>query len=83
MQRKWDVSDEQTRKKCIDEVITRIQEQDGEAFGRIVAEEIIAIVLQNIGADIYNLGVEDARKLVQQKFSDLEIDLDLLSQNND
>ncbi len=81
MNRNWDVGDDQTRKKCIDEILTRLEEQGDEEFGRIAAEELIGIVLQNLGPDIYNLGIEDARKLIQQKFSDLEIDLDMLNRN--
>lgn len=78
MKRKWDVGDEQTRKKCVEEVITRIEEQDGEAFGIIAAEDIITIVLQNLGPAVYNMALEDARKTIHDKLADIEVDLDLL-----
>jgi uncharacterized protein (DUF2164 family) len=78
MKRKWDVSSDEVRKKCIDEVITRLEEQGDSPFGVIAAEELIDIVAQNIGPDIYNLAIQDARKLLQNRLSDLETDLDLL-----
>ena len=78
MKRKWDVSSKEVRKKCIDEIIARIGEQQGSDFGILAAEEIIYIVTQNIGPDIYNLAVKDAMKLLQDRFSDIETELDLL-----
>jgi uncharacterized protein (DUF2164 family) len=78
MKRKWDVSSKEVRKKCIDEIIARIDEQQGLDFGVLAAEEIMSIVEQNIGPDIYNLAVKDATKLLQDRISDIETELDLL-----
>ena len=78
MKRKWDVSSREVRKKCVDEIIARIDEQQGLEFGRLAAEEIIDIVAQDLGTDIYNLAIDDAKKLLQSRFSDLETDVDLL-----
>lgn len=78
MKRKWDVSSEQVRKKCVEEIIARIDEQGSDKFGIIAAEEIINIVLQNLAPDIYNLALNDAAKLVRDKLEDLETGLDLL-----
>ncbi len=41
MIRKWNINDEQDQKKCIDELLERIKEQDGSEFGIIAAQEII------------------------------------------
>lgn len=78
MKRKWDVSSKEVRKKCIDEIIARINERQGSDFGILAAEEIMDIVAQNIGPDIYNLAIKDAMKLLQDRFSDVETELDLL-----
>lgn len=78
MKRKWDVSNEKTREKCIDEIVARVVEQEGLRFGVIAAEDIIEIVLQNVGPDIYNLALRDAKKKIEEKLADLEVDLDLL-----
>jgi uncharacterized protein (DUF2164 family) len=35
-------------------------------------------VLQNIAPDVYNLGVGDAKKLLRDRFADIDTELDLL-----
>ncbi len=44
----------------------------------IVAEDIIDIVTENLAPSIYNAGLHDAKKAVQQKVSDIETDIDTL-----
>lgn len=78
MIRKWDISDEQVRKRCMEEIIARVDEQEGAEFGMIAAQDIIDIVAQYVGPSAYNLGIEDAKKLLLQKVSDLEVDFDVL-----
>jgi uncharacterized protein (DUF2164 family) len=78
MRRKWDVSPKETRRQCAEDVLARIKQQDDAEFGIIAAEEIIDIVAQHIGADIYNLAIKDARKLVQDRLADLDIEMDIL-----
>lgn len=78
MIRKWDINDEQARKRCIDEILTRIEEQDGSEFGIIAAQEIIDIVASYVGPSVYKSGVEDAKKLLQSKVADLEVEIDIL-----
>jgi len=78
MKRKWDITDEAVRKKCLDEVIARVEEIDGDSVGIIAAQDIVDIVTDNFGPEIYNNGVRDAKKLVQEKQHDLEVEIDLL-----
>ena len=80
MKRKWDIGSLEVRKKCIDEITTRIHEQKGEEISFISGGDIIDIVVQNLGPDIYNMALADAKKLVENKVSDLTIELDLLKQ---
>ncbi len=78
MIRKWDIINEQSKKQCVDEIIARIDEQDGAGFGVIAAQEIIDIVTKHIGPQVHNSALEDAKKTIQTKIADLEIDLDIL-----
>jgi uncharacterized protein (DUF2164 family) len=78
MIRKWSLQDEQIQKKCIDEVLTRIEEQGDSPFGIIAAEEIIEIVANFVGPNSYNTAIDDAKKSIQTKLADLEVDLDVL-----
>ncbi len=78
--RKWDSEDGEKQRKCIDEVITRIEDIDG-SVGVIAAQDIIDIVTENLAPEIYNKGLRDAKKLLVTKFSDIESELDLLEQS--
>lgn len=82
MQRKWDVSTKEQRKKCVDEILARLDEQTGSEFGMLAAEELTDIVLTNLGPDIYNLAIKDAKKLLQDRLADLDVELDLLKQTD-
>ncbi len=82
MKRKFDSFNAELERKCIDEVITRIEEIEDGAVGIIAAQDIIAIVTQNLGPEIYNLGLTDAKKLVQDRAADLETEIELLEQHN-
>jgi len=81
MIRKWDVKDKALSRKVIDEVITRIQDiEDPETAGEIVAQDLIDIVLENVGPEIYNTAVDDVTKVVHEKLEDLEYGVEDLRQ---
>lgn len=81
LNRKWDIEDTELNKKCVEEVITRVQElENSDEVGIIAAQDIIDIVTENLAPVFYNQGVEDARKTVQDKIQDIEVDLDVLKQ---
>lgn len=78
MLRKWDITDKQAQKQCVEEVLARIDEQAGSPFGVIAAEEIIAIVANYVGPTAYNTAIADAKKSLQTKLADFEVELDVL-----
>lgn len=81
MKRKWDIENTELNKKCIDEIISRVQDIDNTGeIGLIAAQDIIDIVTENLAPEFYNKGVADARKTIRNKIDDLEIDLDMLKQ---
>ena len=82
MKRKWDESSKETRRKCVEEVITRVEEATGEEIGIIAGEDIIEIILQNLAPDIYNKGLKDAKKLLQERTQDIITEIDLLENNS-
>jgi len=82
MKRKFNSINKEISRKCVAEVITRVQEIDGSEVGVIAAQDIIDIVTQNITPEIYNMGLRDAKKLLNERFSDLETEIDLLEQYN-
>lgn len=81
MIKKFDKVSKEAEKKAIDEIITRIEEiDDSLEVGIIAAQDIVDIVVENLGPEIYNLGLRDAKKQVQERFFDIESGIDLLEQ---
>lgn len=78
MLRKWGIKDEHVNQKCLDEIIERIDEQAGSQFGLIAAQEIIDIVSAYVGPTAYNTAIDDAKKSLQNKLADFEVDLEVL-----
>ncbi len=78
MKRKWDSDNEELQRKCLNEVIARVDEIGDSPAGVIVAQDIIDIVTENLAHEIYNKGLDDARKLISAKLNDIDIDLDSL-----
>jgi uncharacterized protein (DUF2164 family) len=78
---KFDFESDEARVKFIKEIITFFKRERDEEIGMIAAENILGFFLQTIGEDVYRKGVNDAKKLLRERFEDLEVDLDVLSQN--
>ena len=76
--RKWDLVNKETQDKCINEVITRIEEIGDDQVGLIAAQDIIDIVTENFGPEIYNKAILDAKKLFEDRAKDMETEIDLL-----
>lgn len=81
MKRKWDIENEEINRKCIEEIITRIQEiEDLDSIGMIAAQDIIDIVNENLAPQHYNKGLNDAFNIIKEKIDNAEIDIDALKQ---
>ncbi|MCL4358144.1 DUF2164 family protein [Patescibacteria group bacterium] len=78
MLRKWDIADKEKTKQCIDEIIARIEEQSDAMFGDIAAQDIIDIVGRYLGTEVHNRALDEAKKTIQTKLADLEINIDVL-----
>lgn len=78
MNRKWDITDETIKKQCIEEVIARVEEIEGEQVGMIAAQDIIDIVVSNFAPEVYNKALFDVQVMLQQRLGDIEVDIDLM-----
>jgi len=76
--RKWDVADKETRDKCINEIISRVEDIGDDAVGIIAAQDIIDIVTETLGPEIYNKAIRDAKKVLEHHMDDVDIELDAL-----
>ena len=79
MNNKFTIDNKLAQQKCLDEVITRIQEIDDPlSVGVIAAQDVIDIVLDNLGLEIYNNAINDANKLIEGKTEDLRYEIEEL-----
>lgn len=73
MIKKWEIENKDLNQKCINEVIARVQDiHDPETFGVIGAQDIIDIVLKNMGPGIYGKAIDDATTFISDKFQEIE-----------
>lgn len=75
---KWETEDKEAERKSTDAIIARIEELDGDTPGMILAQDIIEAVLSQYGPGIYDKAVRDVRTLLDGRFEDVLMDVDLL-----
>ena len=80
MLKKFDTLPKEAEKQLVEVIITRINEIGDSEAGYIAAQDIIDSVLKVYGPEIYNMGIRDTKKLLQEKFYDIETELDILKQ---
>jgi uncharacterized protein (DUF2164 family) len=78
IKRKWERLTDDKKKACLDEIIIFFENERDEKIGVIAAEQVLNIFLQTAGTELYNKGVEDAKKTLEHRLDDLHMDLDLL-----
>lgn len=76
--RKWDLANKETHDKCLDEIITRVEEIGDDSIGVIAAQDIIDIVTEAFAPAIYNKAILDAKRLLEDRMGDIETEIDLL-----
>lgn len=78
VKRKWETFLSKDKKDdCTSRIITFFKEERGEEIGIIAAEDVLNFILKEIGEDIYNKGISDAKNLLKSKIEDIEVELDL------
>ena len=79
MDAKQVVTKKEASDKCVAEIISRIQDiDDTSAVGVIAAQDIIDIVIDNLGPEIYNKAIYDTNKLYETKLEDLKYEIEEL-----
>lgn len=74
----WDFLSNEKRKLYIEKIISFFREQRDEEIEVLAAENILDFFLENIGPEIYNLGIKKTKELSKNSFNNFEIDLDSL-----
>ena len=78
MKEQFSLLSEEQKRKVINDIIAYFQDERGEEVGVIAAENLLDALSENLCKPIYNKGIYDATKLVEEKFSDLKMELDSL-----
>ena len=73
--RSWDILTEERRQECEKIIIDVLGREYDLKVGIILAGGILDVVLQTVGTDVYNKGVEDARIFVANATENLDWDI--------
>jgi len=76
---KFEFDSEETKLKFLNEIIGFFHDDRSEEIGLIAAEKFLDFFLQTFGDEIYNKAIKDCKKLLKEKLTDLEVELELLS----
>lgn len=78
IKRKWDLLSKPERTRVSEEVIKFFKDERDEEIGMIAAGEVLDFFLERTALFIYSKGIEDSKILLQKRFEDISIDLDVL-----
>ena len=74
--RKWDRLSEEEKRAAKEKLIHFFEHERDEEIGVIAAEQILNFFLESVGVVLYNKGVTDARRAVENRTDELKYDLD-------
>ena len=80
VKRKWELSSDTVKRQCLDEIVIKVNESIDEEIGLLTAEDVLNIVSNHLGPDIYNKALGDFKDLLNSKVADLDVDLEMLRQ---
>ena len=78
VKRSWDLISDERRKNTIESIMRFFETELDQKIGVITSESLLDFVLENVSHDIYNKGVSDLTTLLEERFHDLCIDMEVL-----
>jgi uncharacterized protein (DUF2164 family) len=76
VKRTWERLSDEEKKSAKEELILFFENERDEKIGIIAAEEILNFFLQTVGSKLYNKGITDAKKALNNRIEELNYDLD-------
>ena len=76
IKRTWERLTDEEKDLAKEELILFFENERDEKIGIIAAEEIINFFLQSVGSKLYNKGVTDTKKVIENRIEELNFDLD-------
>ena len=77
---KFDFVSEEKKTEYLKEIIGFFQTERDEEIGFVAAEKVLDFFLQIIGDNLYKKAINDVKKHLKERWDDLEIELDSLSE---
>lgn len=77
VKRSWDILTDEQRKKAIDDIISFFYSERNEEIGVIAAGNLLDMFQQQIGVQLYNKGVEDAKEYVKKRLEEVGFDIEV------
>ena len=76
VKRNWERLSDEERKSVIEDLILFFENERDEKIGIIAAEEVLNFFLISVGNKLYNKGIDDAKKVLKNRYEELQFDLD-------
>jgi uncharacterized protein (DUF2164 family) len=76
IRRSWERLSNEELNILKEELIIFFDKERGEKIGIIAAEEILNHFLKSAGVKLYNRGIYDAKKVIENRYNELQFDLD-------
>jgi uncharacterized protein (DUF2164 family) len=76
IRRSWERLSNEELNILKEEFIIFFDKERGEKIGIIAAEEILKHFLKSVGVKLYNRGIYDAKKVIENRYNELQFDLD-------
>ena len=76
VKRNWARLSDGERKSVIEDLILFFENERDEKIGIIAAEEVLNFFLMTVGNKLYNKGIDDAKKVLKNRYEELQFDLD-------
>ena len=76
IKRRWERLTDEESKIVKEEMILFFENERDEKIGIVAAEEILSFFLKSAGSFLYNKGVDDAKKALNNRHEELQFDLD-------
>tara|TARA_X000001036_G_C20079695_1_gene562656 strand:+ start:193 stop:447 length:255 start_codon:yes stop_codon:yes gene_type:complete len=76
VKRNWERLSDEERKSVIEDLILFFENERDEKIGIVAAEEVLNFFLISVGNKLYNKGIDDAKKLLKNRYEELQFDLD-------
>ena len=81
IKKNWDMLSDETRKTVIEELMRFYESEFDQEIGVIMADLLLDKFLELTAVEIYNEGVDSTERLVEDRISELKIELYMLKKS--